>query len=192
MLSTMFTKKEREVIDFLLDGVPKEELYIILKCEKEAIDRIFDALLSKTESTTLPILYKRLTAWHENRSIKEIAKEQWNLLYPSDSHSMNAAQIEIAWQHWIKAFEICEDLFRNKIMVMPTGTISKQKATPSPLRKKMYYKMRKVEAAIKKQGEEAFLATATEDQKETLMYIKLSKKKTITNELQRRSPESLS
>jgi hypothetical protein len=171
-----FTRIEREVIDFLLDGVPKEELHTVLKCEKQAIDRIFDDLLTKTESNNLRILYRRITSWHETRSIKEIAKEQWNLLYPSDSHSMNAAQVEIAWQHWIKAFELCEDLFRNKIMVMPSGTISKQKAIPSPLRKKMYYKIRKIEAAIKKQGEEAFLVTATEDQKETLMYMKLNKK----------------
>lgn len=176
MNSLIFRKIEREIIDLLLEGVPKEELHVILKCEQEAIDRIFDDLFEKTECNTLPILYKRLSAWHSNRSIREIAKEQWNLLYPSDSHSMNAAQIEIAWQHWLKAFEICEDLFRNKIMVMPSGKISKQKALPSPLRKKMYYKIRKIEAAIKKQGEEAFLTTATDDQKETLMYMKLSKK----------------
>lgn len=178
----MFTKKEREVIDFLLDGVPKEELHMVLECEKEAIDRIFDALLTKTESNNLRILYRRITSWHETRSIKEIAKEQWNLLYPSDSHSMNAAQIEIAWQHWIKAFEVCEDLFRNKIMVMPSGKISKQKAIPSPLRKQMYYKMKKVEAAINKHGEEAFLATATVDQKEIYEHIKLTKKPKTINQ----------
>ena len=171
-----FTRIEREVIDFLLDGVPKEELHTVLKCEKQAIDRIFDDLLTKTESNNLRILYRRITSWHETRSIKEIAKEQWNLLYPSDSHSMNAAQIEIAWQHWIKAFEVCEDLFRNKIIVMPSGKITKQKAMPSPLRKRMYYKIKKVEASIRKQGEEAFLATATEDEKEIWEHIKLTKK----------------
>jgi hypothetical protein len=159
-----FTRNQREVIDLLLGGCKKSDLHEVLGCEEMAADRIIKELFAKLEVRNIDSLYRKLKHWKQDRKVKDIAKEQWEILYPDDSHSMTVEQIQIAWEHWLKAFQLAESVYKDRVIIIGNAVDENLQLTYSQIQGKKYNMAKSIENSIKKIGEEEWKKTATPEQ----------------------------
>lgn len=155
---TKLTFHEKELADVLLKGCKKSELHIALNCTEDAVKRLLQGIYEKFNVRNIHSLYNKLLILRKKNNAKDVAKKQWELLYPNDSHALNAFEVQIAWDHWLKAFEVAYELFEQiNNIASDTGKIE---LTYSQMMIKKQNRLKAIRESIKKMGEENWRAIA--------------------------------
>jgi Fe2+ or Zn2+ uptake regulation protein len=149
------TFHEKELADYLLKGCKKYELHIALNCTKETAMEILDSMYEKFGVRNIDSLYNRLRLLRKKNTVKDIAKKEWEALYPHDSHALDAFQVQIAWDHWLKAFEVAYGIFEKLNNVnIDSEEEKEEKLSYSQIMLKKQNTLRLIREKIAKMGEQ--------------------------------------
>lgn len=110
----VFTNRQKEVIFLAKRGLTYKEMAEHLCCSYSAVNDVTKTLYKKLKVTSMRKMLSKVKEIEDNKTtIFEIAKKEWEEMYPNGHNSiMNTKESEFAWEHWLRAWKLAQKRFR--------------------------------------------------------------------------------
>lgn len=106
-----FKKEEKEMLILLRKKLARAAILRKMRCTEAAYYRILGQLFDKTGTSTIRHLIAYERGIEDIRKASVIAKEEWNKIYRNGVTTMNDRETQLAWQHWLHAWELAQKKF---------------------------------------------------------------------------------
>jgi len=111
------TKIEQDFIKLAKKGYTYKEMAVHYNASYDTICEIAKSLYKKLEVRSMRAMLAKIKRIEDNTPIFDIAKEEWENLYPNDDLAMmTQKERDFSWEHWLRAFQIAQKRFKGTAM----------------------------------------------------------------------------
>ena len=117
MKTIKLRKREKDLIALAKKGYSFRAMSEYYGANYHAVCSIAKSLYKKLGVRSVVAMLAKLKRMEEEIPVLDIAKEEWNKLYPQgDLITMTQRERDFSWEHWLRAWQLAEKRFKDTTM----------------------------------------------------------------------------